>query len=269
MPQTQPTEHPLRAEIIAEVHARPVDIVSAPARIRRLVLLMPERAGAVDDALEAFRRFCRAHGYEPPMPGSRQHGFSTAARRATWEFHNEFVTVTWQAPADDRENWPDGIGLDILGEARLIGATRIDLVEDSAVPDRLLPGFRLSSLCVVGVDAGAGEIATDFVTDEAGFTRFEFAAGGMSPLRASIMLRRLMEIDTYRVMALLGLPLARELSPDVREAEHALTALIERLSEATTTDAVQAALAALHALSVRSGQLGERLTYRFAASKAY
>jgi uncharacterized membrane-anchored protein len=251
------------------VHARPVDIVSGPMRVRRLVLTMPEHPGAVDAALDGFRRFCRERGLEPPAPGSRQHGFSTASRHATWEFHNEFVTVTWQAPVDDPEDYPDDIGLEVLAEGRLIGATRIDILAEARVPDRLLPGFRLSSLCVAGIDGGAGEIATDFVADAAGFTRFEFAAGAMSPLRVSIMLRRLFEIDTYRVMTLLGLPLARTLSPEVRAAERELTGLIERLSDATSTEAVQASLAALHALSVRSGQIGERLTYRFAASKAY
>lgn len=269
MPPPTLIEHPLRGQILAEVHARPVDIVTGPTRVRRLVLTMPERPGAVDEALEAFRAFCRERGIEPPMPGSRQHGFSTATRRATWEFHTEFVTVTWQSPGDDAENHPDDIGIETLPEARLLGATRIDMLADANVPDRLLPGFRLSSLCVVGVDGGGGEIATDFVTDADGFTRFEFAAGGLSPLRASIMLRRLLEIDTYRVMALLGLPLAREVSPLVRAAEHELTGLVEHLSDATTTDAVQAALGDLHGLSVRSGQLSERLTYRFAAAKAY
>ncbi len=48
-----------------------------------------------------------------------------------------------------------------------------------------------------------------------------------------------------------------------------LTAQIESLSDAGTPENIQAALDALHALSVRSGQLSERLGYRFAAGQAY
>jgi uncharacterized membrane-anchored protein len=70
-------------------------------------------------------------------------------------------------------------------------------------------------------------------------------------------------------MALLGLPLAREVSPALRATEIELTDLMESLSEATTSETVQTALTALDALSVRSGQLSERLGYRFAACHAY
>jgi uncharacterized membrane-anchored protein len=110
---------------------------------------------------------------------------------------------------------------------------------------------------------------TDFVPDADKFIRFELAAGGLSTLRRSIITRRLLEVETYRIMALLGLPLARELSPALRAAEIELGEVVESLSEAESIAAVQAALATLHALSVRSGQFSERLGYRFAASHAY
>jgi len=263
-----PVDHPDRQAITEELHARPVDILDGTTRLRRLVFV-PSSPAAIDGLISGFNDFCASHGI-PPMPrGVRQTSFAAGHRTATWEFHTEFVTITWRAALEDAENWPADIGIEAVGDARLIAATRIDVIADLQIPDRFIPQFNLSSLCVSLVEDGAAQIATDYVADADGYTRLEFAAGGLTPLRRSIIARRLLEIDTYRSMALLALPLARRTAPELAEAERDLTALIETLAEATTSEAIQAALDALHRLSIRSGQLSERLGYRFAAARAY
>lgn len=262
-------DHPHRRTIMDEVHARPVEIVPETCRLRRLVFVVPPRPGSMLAMAEKFADFCRQIGAALPGPSSRQHSFEAGPLHVTWEFHTEFVTVTWRSALSDKQNWPDGLGLDILSEAQLLGAARIDVIGDSAIPERLVPGFNLPSLCLADIETGKGQVATDFVPDADGFTRLELAAGGLTALRRSIIVRRLLEIETYRNMALLGLPLARSESPALRDIEVELTELMEGLSDATTPEAVQAALTALHRLSVRSGQLSERLGYRFAAGVAY
>lgn len=264
-----PDDHPYRAAIMAEVHARPVDIVPDTCRLRRLVVVMPAEAGAMPRAFRRFEAFCAEAGVAAPGPTTRQHSFTAAGRHVTWEFHTEFVTVTWRGDLADRESWPDNIGLVALADGLLIGAMRIDVIADATVPERLVPGFNLASLCLADIEGGKAQVATDFIPDADRFTRFELAAGGLTVLRRSIIVRRLLEVETYRTMALLGLPLARAAAPELRTIELELTELLEGLSAATTPPAVQAALTALHALSVRSGQLAERLGYRFAAGHAY
>ncbi len=263
-----PVDHPDREAITEELHARPVDIIDGPARVRRLVLVVAS-PGGVEALISRYNAFCTGHGIDPVPRGVRQTGFIAGARAVTWEFHTEFVTITWRAPLDDPESWPADIGLEVADEAKLIAATRIDVISAHEIPAHIIPQFNVSSLCVSQVEEGSAQIATDYVPDAEGYTRLEFAAGGLTPLRRSIIVRRLLEIDTYRSMAMLALPLARRTAPDLAEAERDLTALIETLAAATTTDAIQAALDALHRLSIRSGQLSERLDYRFAAAKAY
>ena len=262
-------DHPYRRAIMDEVHARPIEIIDAAMRVRRLVFVMPPNAEALGAVFALFVRFCHEIGVSAPEPGSRQHSFELPSKAVTWEFHSEFVTLTWRSSLADGNNQPEDIGLSILGEAQLIAAMRIDVLDEPSVPDRLLPGFALSSLCVSAVETGLGQVVTDFVADADRFTRFEFAAGRLTPLRRSIVVRRLLEVETYRNMALLGLPLARSVSPSLRALEIELTGLVQTLSAATTAEAVQTALSALHDLSVRSGQLSEVLGYRFAASHAY
>jgi uncharacterized membrane-anchored protein len=269
MTELRPPEHPHRTLLMEEVHARPVEIVPESCRVRRLVFIMPPGAGAMQRAFDRFTAFCAAEALPAPQPGSRQCTFVRLQRQVTWEFHTEFVTITWRTGLGDWTSWPDDIGLSAIGEGQLIGAMRIDLTPDATIPARLVPGFQLPSLCLADIETGKAQVATDFVPDEDSYTRFELAAGNLTSLRRSIILRRLLEVETYRNMALLGLPLARELSPAIRAIEVELTELIGSLSAATTPETVQSALTALHALSVRSGQVSERLGYRFAAGQAY
>ena len=269
MVELLPVDHPYRAAIMDEVHARPVEIIADVCRLRRLVFILPAEAGAMPRVFQRFAGFCAETGIPVPRPGDRQHSFATVARHVTWEFHTEFVTITWRTDLADRQNWPDDLGLSALGDGQLIGAMRIDVIADTCIPERLIPGFNLASLCLADIEGGKAQVATDFVPDAERFTRFELAAGSLTTLRRSIIVRRLLEVETYRTMALLGLPLARAVSPELRTIEIELTELVEGLSSATTPVAAQAALTALHALSVRSGQLAERLGYRFAAGHAY
>ena len=263
-----PHKHADRQAIIAEVHARPVDIIDEITRLRRLVFVLSGPA-EMDAVAANFRGFCEQASLALPANDTRQFSFTTPGRFVTWEFHTEFVTLTWRAVPADRDNWPTDIGLSALGTAALIAASRIDVIAGTEIPERLLPQFNLSSLCVSTLENGAAQVATDFVVDADGYTRFEFAAGGLTPLRRSVLARRLLEVDTYRSMTLLALPLARRSGPELQTVELELGTVIGRLTEATTTERIQSALDALHDLSVRSGQLSERLGYRFGAAKAY
>lgn len=261
--------HPDRAAINAELHARPVDIIEDTTRVRRVVFILPPGRDAMARLIARFRQYCADRGLPEPPADVRQFSFRAGSLAVTWEMHTEFVTITWRAGLEDKVSWPEEVGLAALGEAELISASRVDVIADAAIPERFLGQFNPSSLCVSTIEEGSGAVATDFVADADGFTRFELAAGGLSPLRRSVVTRRLLEVDTYRSMALLALPLARRTAPDLAAAELELARVIETLPGATTTDQVQAALAALHELSVRAGQLSERLGYRFAAARAY
>ncbi|NGP18644.1 DUF3422 family protein [Devosia aurantiaca] len=92
-----PPDHPNRQAIMDEVHARPVEIVPEACRVRRLVLVMPGEPGAMHRAFGRFAAFRSADGIALPQSGSRQYSFSTRNHEVTWEFHTEFVTITWRA----------------------------------------------------------------------------------------------------------------------------------------------------------------------------
>ncbi len=263
-------DYPFRQQILDEVHARPVEMVPARSHVRRLVFVVGSETGGVTATLKRFCDWCEQSGFVPPRNKDlRQHSFAAGTHQVTWEFHTEFVTVTWTAAPDDSDGAPAGIGLESIDGPQLLGAMRVDLIDGTGLPESLLPGFNPHSLCVIGVEGGSGQLATDFVPDAERFTRFQFAAGGLQPLRRAILVRRILEIETYRTMALVGLPLARQHAGELASIETELTDKVNSLAEATETARAQAALEALHGLMVRAGRLSEKLTYRFAACQAY
>jgi len=130
-------------------------------------------------------------------------------------------------------------------------------------------GFEPKSLCLSRIGIGNAHIGTDFQTDDHGFTRFEIAVHQLSSIKTGILVRRLLEIDTYRTMALVGLPDARIQSRVVGGLETELSALNDEIGCVTTTDDSKRIMGKLHSLSVRASQSLDATAYRFAASRAY
>jgi len=81
------------------------------------------------------------------------------------------------------------------------------------------------------------------------------------------MLQRLFEIETYRMMALLALPMARRLAPRTLEIERSLSELTDRIAADGGDDE-----ALLQSLTQLAAELEHELTasqYRFGATRAY
>ncbi|MGV3650340.1 MAG: DUF3422 family protein [Devosia sp.] len=260
-------DHPARRLVADEVHARPIVFVPAKGRVRRIAVSLPEGPDAASRAMARFAQWCRDAGL--PVPTGRQHSYEAMACSVTWELHTEFVTLSWLADGPERAAWPEGIGLEALADCTLLVATRVDLVDALEVPEKLIPTFNLGSLCVSWIEARTGQIASDFKPDDDGFTRFEFACGALSTVRRAVLVRRLLEIETYRTYALLGLAPARERGPELARLENEVARTLEAMSEVDTVEEARETLDLLHKMSVAAGRLGEATGFRFAATFAY
>lgn len=253
----------------AEIHARPISRIEKPARVRRIAFLLGQDAQASQAARMRVAAFCVAAGVSAPDASARRFSFDVGPRRVTWELHTEFYTVTWIAPFDDVEPWPPGIGLEAVETDRIVVATRIDVVDSAAIPPSALAGFDELSLCYSFIEGGVAQLATDFVVDDKGFTRYELAAGSVGPSLLGSIVRRVLEIETYRVLALIGIALARSVSPQLSRLEARLTEAMESVGTAATASDSHATLETMHELQVEAAHTVERTRYRFAASQAY
>jgi len=203
------------------------------------------------------------------LGSARQLEFERDERNVTWEMHNEFATLTWKSPLGDSNPWPKGIGLELHANVALVSATRVDVIDNDLVDPARLAQLAENSLCHSAIYVGQARIVTDFVPDADRFVSFVVAARSCGAQRRGVIVRRLLEMETYRCFALLGLPVAREVGGRVQGYEHDLATIMAEIGEGSTPEAHQTSLEALHTLSVEVGQTIEETSFRFAATQAY
>jgi uncharacterized membrane-anchored protein len=271
-----PSDHPRRAELNDEVHARPPEVLSAPARISYLALLIgPERRAEEDAGLVALaRRF----GAEPPSPGDNHFSADLGAFRLRWERHTEFSRYMFAAPGVPSDPFAepalDCVPTDFLEAlpGQTIAATHGALLAGGAEP---LDVETLSRTCFGGYALIGSEIGgrtatalTDFRIHPDGFGRFLIEDRGLTPRQAGRYVQRLLEIDTYKTMALLAFPVARGLAPFLGRSEQELAEVTTRLADGGEADE-EALLDRLTRLEAEIESRGAENHFRFGAAAAY
>jgi uncharacterized membrane-anchored protein len=266
--------HPLRAAVLGEVHARPFTSIETPRRVLHFAFETTAERGEADRM--ALSASCAARGL-PDLPKGAKHSrieFSATALR--WEQHSEFTTYTWELPAEPADSAPFHPPASALASPMslvpqpgpLLVAIDLHLVagNDRIVPERL---FDRASLAAAENSDGTALYATDFQIDPAGFVRVLIVDRGLGPERAGALTQRVLEVETYRTLALLGLPEAQRHAPSVRRIE---TRLAEVTAATRATEGLEANQRLLQELSALAAELeagAAASQFRFGATRAY
>ncbi len=286
--------HPLRVPLAAEIHSRPPIRLDAPEKITHLAIhgrnepLAPADKLGLQSAMLAD--FC-AHFGVPAPAGNAKYFFHDFGRfRLKWECHTEFAGYTFvsashaQSSADGlfaqmpSSELPEDWLLSLKG--RLLVATHIVLDRASASAEDTAPHMRrvFETNAVIGCEASQGaQVWTDFQIHADGFARFVALDIGLKGQQAGRLVQRLLEIETYRVMALLGLPVAQQAAPVLNDIESELASVTKAMvarqkddrSEEEGMQEEQALLQQITLLASRLEQLSVNDSYRFSASQAY
>ena len=272
-----PPAHPQRSALHNEIHARPPQALNAPLAISHVVMLCDvDQRNASREHLAAL---LRDHHLPGPDAGSTHLRSELGAFGLRWEMHTEFVTWTFLRPFD-------ATGFGERTPATPIGSVPQDWL--ARLPGQLLAGLHLwvlpgqtatieslvqqvlneDTLVASAVVQHQGEVYTDFAMHADGFSRMVLLSGTVEPRRLGRLVQQLLEIDTYRMAALLGLPAAREASSVLGYAERELAELAESIRLAAR-DQEPALLDRLTRLAgnVESQYAGTHS--RFSASAAY
>ncbi|WP_374656331.1 DUF3422 family protein [Dongia sp.] len=275
-------EHPQRRELNDEVHARPPLRIDGPALVLHLACLRVPGDAAGQADLRFIADLARHHGAPAPDPGSRYGILPRGETQLKWELHTEFTSYTLVMPrADIRTDaltWadlpPDARQLAAQCPGQAVAAL---LLEFRTGPGMVQTGAMIAALFPSGdtvassVGDGAAEIWTDFRLDPAGFGRMLLINRTLSPGRAGRMVQRLLEIETYRLMALLSLALTRRMGGILAGLETRLKALIERTAapDSQSDDGDRQLLDELTRLAAETASLGTATRYRLSAGTAY
>jgi uncharacterized membrane-anchored protein len=259
--------HAGRPGALGEVHARPHPLISQP-RVLIQMSFMTEAGAGVDQAV--LSELSRRLGIAAPDRQARHHSMKWGQGSLRWERHTEFSTYLWEGPLDQAsragEDSPFGNGFSPPGT--VISGIRLEIRKWTPASEKLIAGFDDNSLCYSLVEAGKAAIVTDFRQDGDGLTRILILDRGLSPSRTGALAQRLLEIETYRILAMLGLPLAQSLSARVRRIEDRL-ADITREMKASERRNSQELLSELTELAAELEADAASSLYRFGASRAY
>jgi len=273
---TMPQDHPQRIELNDEVHARPPDALKAPLRLSYLVLLS-DWANR-EREWEHVHALAERYGAPPPAPGASHYSAYLGPFHLRWERHGEFGRYTFCVP-DAPESAFERPAIEAVPAAwiealpgEIVIATHAalldhlpDVLEHETIAHRYFTGNALVGASIAG---GAAVALTDFRVRADRFSRLVVFNPAMGPRQAGRMLQRLLDIDTYRVMALLALPIARGLTPFLSRCERELAEITSALAGAV--DADEPVL--LDRLTRLAAQIEEREAinhYRFSAAAAY
>ncbi len=271
--------HPHHGTLMAEAHARPSVDLPCPAMVSRITCLLeePEERDAARTHIEAL---CNRFMLPLPPAESRRHFVDAGSWSMVWEGHTEFVSYTfYQTETADPgfvRNALSSVPADWLADipGKVIAAAHIALLtvkrETSGIERQAREAFGSSEIVLTRTSGGFATVATDFRSGPDGFLRILVSDHGMKDSHRGRLAQRLLEIDAYRMAALLGLPEARSAMARLQNLEErmeAITARIVAIGAKGTSD--RDLLAELSEIAGETEELGARTSFRFEASRAY
>lgn len=234
------SDHPARHDLANEVHARPFLRITAPARVTHLAVL-GEPAADPAQHLQLVNEFCLALGISPPVPGARHLAYNGDGFTLKWERHTEFSTFTVVGsgrPDEPFAEWIDGnhhlpAVWRMLVDGKRLVALQIEVLkgEPARKARRERSRWFGDSGQVGSRVLGGGEVWCDWQIGDDGFSRFLVLDLDFRENQVGRLVQRLAEIETYRLMALLSLPVAREMLGQLENLETRLGEVIWGMAE--------------------------------------
>lgn len=282
-----PPDDPLREDLHNEVHARPSARIRLPALVVFVAVL--NEGVSREQECEHLRQLPGQGALTPAQMRGNFLRLRLGEFTLKWERHTEFTRYSIVQPL------PEGSGLGAsdptledslvtppgwLGRipGRTVAAIQLVMLQ-AALPEQtpdaqaslMVPAQQwFGGRTVVASQLGGGHswAVTDFLIQPSGFERLlVIAPPGTSDTRAGRISQRLLELETYRLMALRGLPVAKLLSPTLAQAEAQLASITAQMENKASSE--QDLLDQLISLAAGVERATAENTYRFGATRAY
>ncbi|HEX4842373.1 MAG TPA: DUF3422 domain-containing protein, partial [Limnobacter sp.] len=288
-----PQAYPLRQALNDEVHSRPTEALWPQERVFHIALLVQTNVTAALVAqLQTLIEYCGCKPVSDDELAAPQVSLNLcggeSALRLRLERHNEFVTLTFFERADhaivfDRpvtRRLPPSWMAALPGVMLVAIELFVQKTENPREP-RSVAGYFDGNTLIGGMIAnGAGQVFSDLRIADRGATRILICNLKMGSRQLGRVVQRTIEMETYRMMALLSFPVARATLPKLSSyedqlvrlaTEMAATSKSEDLAEVTAEDLEmdRNLLSQLTDLAARVEQLSAENRVRFTAAEAY
>lgn len=269
-----------------EIHTRPSALIKLPALISYVAVL--NRGVSVSDE---WNHLAQLQGHGVLDPADMKGNFLQLEgehHKVVWERHSEFTRYTIVQPLPAHA---------FLGSTlpKLASHIATDIEWVQGIPGQTITAIHLGMLnegmndadalyksklwlgegTVIGAKMGRSadgsshsHLITNLRIDADGFERIlVMAAPGTSENRAGRIAQRLLELETYRMMSLLSLPVAKNLAIKLGATEVQLVEITARLE--ANTDSDEDLLNRLAGLAAQVESTTAEHSYRFSAARAY
>jgi uncharacterized membrane-anchored protein len=288
-----PQAYPLREALNDEVHSRPTEALWPQERVFHIALLVQgDVTSQIVEQLQTLVDYCGCRPASTQELAAPQVSLSLcggeAALRLRLERHNEFITLTFFERADhaivfDRpvtRRLPPSWMASLPG-VMLVAIELFVQKTDSPREPRSVAGYFDGNTLVGGMIAnGAGQAFSDLRIADRGATRVLICNLKMGSRQLGRVVQRAIEMETYRMMALLSFPVARSTLPKLSgyedrlvklATEMAATSKAQDMADVTAEDLEldRRLLSQLTDLAAKVEQLSAENRVRFTAAEAY
>ncbi|MEM1398774.1 MAG: DUF3422 domain-containing protein, partial [Pseudomonadota bacterium] len=225
-----------------------------------------------------LRDLCKRMKTASPADMADHLNLDTGPFELRWERHTEFSTYTVfrKGPSDNPftdtalsvvpSDWIESLPGDLLVGAHVALIPReIDAIDR----DTIAGHFGSTDFVGSTVSGGSASVFTDFRLLGDSFGRIVIYEHEHDPNQTGRTFQRVLEVETYRMMALLAFPAARNIRPRLTDLESQMSQVTADIGEPQSSEEESALLNRLTNLSASAEQLAGETEYRFAAARAY
>lgn len=262
--------HPWRSSLYEELHNRPSPIIDGACHITHLTVMFADAKQAV---YEHVVDLCKRFSMPAPAADSSCLYMDFGGFELRWERHLEFSNFTFICPnvipfsADALSFIPKDWLATIPGD--VVVALHMALIDHEPTDEELHQWFEGQRWNGANVAYDRGAAWTAFKLHSDGFGRMVAHGNKLNPYQKGRLVQRLIEIETYRLMSLLGLVVARELNPEITQIEKDLAVLNQRIADIKNEDDERLLLTELSQLAANIEQHRSDTNFRFSATNAY
>lgn len=268
--------HPLREKLYNELHNRPFQSISPPAQITHIAI--QHKGKLKQEEHEFISLLCNRFQVNSPaksMPCFYQN-FGLFSLR--WERHLEYSTYTFshEAPLTEKpfiknaidyvpSNWFEKMPGEVISAVHVvIESENID----SYINHKVEPFFDNMPLIASAPVNSQAKVWSSFKLHEDGFGRFLIYQQDLSPAQLGRLVQQLLQLDTYRLMATLGLPLAQAINSELNQLDLQLQQVTTYIALGTDKSD-RDLLTQVSKIAAKVEDYRSQSTYRFSATNAY
>ncbi len=269
--------HPLREELYNELHIRPFYPLASPQQVTHLAACCSNREELLQ-SYELLCQLCRRYDVNIPKQESVNYHENFGDFTVHWERHAEFYSFTVMHPVEAGEEPFNYTAIDLLprdwisklpGQVLTAFHVIIDTGQLSYEPTNLSRYFEGHQVVASNVFGGKAQIYTAFKLHGDHHGRFIIRHDNLGSSQLGQLHRRLTDLETYRMLTLVALPVAKRIAPQLLDMDRQLAQILSVVTDLDTGESERDLLETISSIEAHLESYRTETNHRFSATRAY